>query len=238
MKDRSKKTRQLRFSQTPLRSEDYVDSVLNMSADDVERLKAIRPKKLGIVCGRSECKEQLHSFRPPPRKAALPLGPCQVCGVETIPWSFMHARDLTDVSSKMDFLKTEWIRHFFFNLPITPRIEHFCLAKGVAGLESEADAQLRHAKMLNFNPDWDWNQTRMLNGNIVHWARHAMGCCCRRCLAYWHNVPFAATLSSSDIDYFRSLVMIYVNSRILSFGGNMAMLAPTAIAVQRLREAV
>ena len=32
--------------------------------------------------------------------------------------------------------------------------------------------------------------------------------------------------------------MIYVNSRILSFGGNMAMLAPTAIAVQRLREAV
>ena len=53
MKDRSKKTRQLRFSQIPLRSEDYVDSVLNMSADDVERLKPSSEEAWLSVVGRN-----------------------------------------------------------------------------------------------------------------------------------------------------------------------------------------
>jgi hypothetical protein len=238
MKDRSESSQQLRFSQMPSRSEDYVDSVLNMSADDVERLRAFRPKKLGIVCGRSECKEQLHSFRRPPSKASLPPGPCQACGVEIVPWNLMHTRDLADVSSKMDFLGTEWIRHFFFNLPITPRIEQFAGTRGLAGLESLAHDQLTQSKMLNFNPDWDWNQTKMLDGNIVHWARHAMGCCCRRCLAYWHNVPLGATLSASDVDYFRSLLMVYVNSRVPSLGANKPLLVPTSVAGEQFREAV
>jgi Domain of unknown function (DUF4186) len=238
MKDRSESSQQLRFSQMPSRSEDYIDSVLNMSADDVERLRAFRPKKLGIVCGRSECKEQLHSFRRPPSKASLPPGLCQACGAKVVSWDLMHVRDLTDVSFKIDSLKTEWIRHFFFNLPITPRVEQFAGTKGLAGLESVAHDQLSQSKMLNFNPDWDWNQTKMLDGNIVHWARHAMGCCCRRCLAYWHNVPLEATLSASDIEYFRSLLMVYINSRVPSIGGNSQMLGSTSLAVAQLREAV
>jgi hypothetical protein len=84
MKNHGKNSRQLRFSQMPSGSEDFVDSVLKMSADDVERLKAIRPKKLGIVCGRSECKERLHFFGPPPSRANFPPGPCVACGVEVV----------------------------------------------------------------------------------------------------------------------------------------------------------
>jgi hypothetical protein len=228
MKDRIESSQQLRLPQINSRSEDYVDSVFNMDADDVERLKAIRPKKLGIVCGRSECKDQLHSFRQPPSRAYMSPGSCVACGVEAVPWNLMHARNLTDVNAKTDFLKTEWIRHFFFNLPITPRIERFAEAKGLTGLESIAHDQLSQAKMLNFNSNFDWSQTKMLDGNIVHWARHAMGCCCRRCLAYWHNVPLATTLNAPDIDYFRNLLMFYINSRIPTIGGNAQMLAPSS----------
>jgi Domain of unknown function (DUF4186) len=235
MKNRGKNSGQLRFPQVA--SEDYVDSVFDMSPEDVERVKAIRPKKLGIVCGRSECEQQLHSYGRPPSRAHLPPGPCEDCGVAVVPWNLMHARDLTQVNLKMDFLKTEWVRHFFFNVPVTPRIGHFAGTEGLAGLESVANDQLSQPRMLNFDPRWDRYQTKMLDGNIVHWARHAMGCCCRRCLAYWHNVPLETTLSTSDGDYFRSLLMSYIKLRIPLLG-DARLLVPAGGAVERLSGSV
>jgi len=238
MKDRGESSQQLRFPQMPSGSGEYVDSVRNMRADDVERLRAIRPKKLGIVCGRSECQERLHSFGPPRGQANLAPGPCVSCGVEVVPWSLMHAHDLSQVDSKIDFLKTEWIRHFFFNLPVTPRIEQFAKTKGLDGIETVVQQHLTQKRMLNFDPIWDRRQTKMLNGTIVHWARHAMGCCCRQCLAYWHNVPLNATLTHADVDYFRELLMVYVKSRIPSLDGAALTLPPSRVVFEQLREAV
>jgi hypothetical protein len=240
MKNRGESAQQLRFPQiaSGSRSEDYVDSVLNMSADDVERLRAIRPKKLGILCSRSECKERLHSFGPRPSRADFSPGPCVTCGVEVVPWNLMHAHDLTQVNLKIDFLKTEWIRHFFFNLPVTPRIEQFAETKGLQGLETAAHHQLSQKRMVNFDPVWDRRQTKMLDGNIVHWARHAMGCCCRQCLAYWHKVPLGATLNASDIDYFRKLLMIYIKSRVPSIGDDAPVFAPARVAAEQFSEVV
>jgi hypothetical protein len=236
MKNRGKNSGQLRFPQ--IASEDYVDSVFDMSPEDVERVKAIRPKKLGIVCGRSECEQQLHSFGRPPSRAHLPPGPCENCGVAVVPWNLMHTRDLTQVNLKMGFLKIEWIRHFFFNLPVTPRIEQFARTKGLDGLETAVQQQLTQKRMLNFDPTWDRRQTKMLDGTIVHWARHAMGCCCRQCLVYWHNVPLDATLSEADIDYFRKLLMVYVKSRIPSLDGAALTLPSTSVVFEQLRKAV
>lgn len=217
---------------------DYVESVHNLGADDVERLKTMRPKKLGIVCGRSECGKKLHSFRPPLSKAGLPSGGCQVCGAETVSWEFMQARNIGDFRPKADLLQTEWIRHFFFNLPITPRIQKYAELRGLAGLEKVANDQLTKDKMLNFNRALDWNQTDMLDGTIVHWARHAVACCCRRCLAYWHNIPLGATLTTNDVDYLRQLIMSYVKLRLPILDTRPAAIAPAAVSVIEVRKAV
>ena len=150
----------------------------------------------------------------------------------------MQTRDLSEVELKFNFLNTEWIRHFFFNLPIPPRVERFAESKGLAGLEQVAQDQLTAAKMLEFNRKFDWNQTKMLDGTIVHWARHAVGCCCRRCLAYWHGVPLNATLAGSDIDYFRQLIMAFVKLRLPIFGSSSAAIGPTAVPVDTIRKAM
>jgi hypothetical protein len=111
-------------------------------------------------------------------------------------------------------LKVEWIRHFFFHVPITPRIKGHAQTLGLDGLATLAEHQLMQGKMLQFNPDWDFNQTKMLDGNIVHWARHAVACCCRKCMAYWHNVPTSARLSAQDVEYFKQLIILYIRQRI------------------------
>jgi hypothetical protein len=239
MKDQFE-TSQLQLPGLPLASypPDYVESVHSLGANDVERLKAMRPKKLGIVCGRSECEKKLHSFRRPLSKAGLPSGGCQVCGTEVVPWEFMQARDIGDISLKVDLLKTEWIRHFFFNLPISPRIQKFAELQGLAGLEQIAHDHLTKDKMLNFNGALDWNQTKMLDGNIVHWARHAVACCCRRCLAYWHNIPLGATLTATDVDYFRQFIMSYVKLRLPILDSPPTAIIPAAVSVIEVRKAV
>jgi hypothetical protein len=94
MRDRIE-TSQLELPGIPVSSAraDYVDSVHDLSADDVERLKKIRPKKLGIVCGRPDCNKKLHSYRPELSRAGLPAG-CQACGAEVVAWNYGRANQL------------------------------------------------------------------------------------------------------------------------------------------------
>jgi hypothetical protein len=197
-------------SATPV---EYVSSVLDMTAADVERLRKNRPKTLGIVCGRSECKKNLHCFRPPDHDRRRAPGPCGQCGVDLINWNQMWIRDLRDAPRKFEFLKAEWIRHFFFHVPISSRIDAYARNKGLDVLAKVAQEQLTQGKMIRFNEKFDWNQTKMLDGTIVHWARHAVACCCRRCMEYWHNIPSSDSLSDEDIEYFKQLVMLYIQHR-------------------------
>src|SRR5690348_922898 len=57
-----------------------IKSVKDLTSDDVERLKRVRPKKLGIVCSRAECNEGLHCFRPEVRAVVETDLHCQHCG--------------------------------------------------------------------------------------------------------------------------------------------------------------
>ena len=131
-----------------------------------------------------------------------------------VDWEEMWLRDAPD-TDKFAFLQTEWIRHFFFNVPITPSIEEHAQSHGLIGLAGTAERQLRDKRMLTFgSPRWDSYQTPMLRGNIVHWARHAVACCCRQCLSYWHNVPLTQTLNADDVEYLKRLTMKYIRLRL------------------------
>ncbi len=195
-------------------TEECIGSVHTLTSDDVERLRSKKPKTLGIRCNRSECEQDLHCFLPSGKDSSYIPGPCRACGVDLIDWDKMSIRDLRDVQEKFKILKVEWIRHFFFHVPITPRIEAYARKNGLNGLAAAAQRQLSQGKMIRFNSDWDFSQTKMLDGTIVHWARHAVACCCRKCMAYWHNVPVTTDLCASDIDYFRQLIVLYIKERI------------------------
>jgi hypothetical protein len=188
-----------------------IDSVFDLTANDVERLKKKRPKALGIVCRRSDCERNLHCFETGDTQYAG--GSCRSCGVDLIDWPAVRVRSLADVEMKFDFFDKEWIRHFFFHVPITSRIEAYARKHGYEGLAQVTENQLEQPKMLRFMPALDYNQTAMLDGTIVHWGRHATACCCRACMKYWHNVPLDHELKREDIEYFRRLVIRYVQFR-------------------------
>jgi len=195
-------------------NQEYIQSVSQLTADDVERVKGRKPKSLGIRCGRSDCKRDLHCFDPSGSRLTFTKGRCQSCGIDLIDWDVVHVRDLRNIDAKFDFFKKEWIRHFFFHVPITNRIESYARRNGFEGLAQILDKQLRQDKMLRFIKEFDWNQTKMLNGTIVHWARHATASCCRACMKYWHNIPFEQQLTAEDINYLKALAMRYVTLRI------------------------
>jgi hypothetical protein len=173
-----------------------------------------RPKALNLTCGRSECDQELHSFRPPKinLEATGPV-PCTRCGFVLDGIDPSTIRESRDPSILFSMLQCEWIRHFFFHLPLTERIKRFALRKGRDGLIELAGEQLRKGRMMGYSPTWDPRQTAMLHGTIVHWARHAVACCCRRCIAYWHGIPMSATLKEEDIQYFQSLIVRYIALR-------------------------
>jgi hypothetical protein len=133
--------------------------------------------------------------------------------VQLVNWDEAWLKDLRDVEKKFAFFEMEWVRHFFFHVPITKRIRKYAYEHGLEGLGAILESQLRNKKMLRYIPALDSTQTQMLSGTIVHWARHAVGCCCRRCLTYWHNIPFDHELTDEDIAYFRALVLKFISKR-------------------------
>jgi|SRR5882724_1007784 len=196
---------------------EIIESVYELTAVDVERLKKTRPKLLGIVCGRTDCKRELHCFSD--RQSAQIRtrsadGRCRDCGVQLVDWDMVRVRDLRTVGAKFECFQREWIRHFFFHVPVTPRIEKYATKHGSKGLSKILEDQLTNKRMLKFIPALDFNQTSMLDGTIVHWARHATASCCRACMKYWHGVPLDRELSREDVRYFRDLGMRYIALRL------------------------
>jgi hypothetical protein len=204
-------------------STEIIESVYDLTPVDVERLKKQKPKRLGIVCSRSDCKRDLHCFsdrqsarirtRSEPR---TPDGRCRDCGVQLVDWDVVRVRDLKTVGAKFQCLEREWIRHFFFHVPITQRIEKYARQHGFNGLSKILEDQLTKKKMLRYIEALDFKQTSMLDGTIVHWARHATASCCRACMKYWHGIPLDHELAAEDIRYFRDLGMRYIALRMPS----------------------
>lgn len=222
--------------------EEVIKSVHDLTPSDVERLKKKRPKLLGIVCGRSDCKRDLHCFsdrqsaqirtRSEPRTAD---GRCRDCGVQLVDWDMVRVRDLKTIAAKFDYFQREWIRHFFFHVPVSSRVEKYARKHGFKGLSKILEDQLSNKRMLRFIPALDFNQTSMLDGTIVHWARHATASCCRACMKYWHGVPLDRELTAEDIRYFRELGMRYIALRMPTLEPTLPVYvaAPTAKVILR-----
>ena len=55
----------------------------------------------------------------------------------------------------------------------------------------------------------DGRQTPTKN-HPVFIAQHACGCCCRKCLKRWHNIPLNRELTSNEVNYIVSLLIVWI----------------------------
>lgn len=166
-----------------------------------------------IKCTSTDCKNDLHCFKATTKmKNNNEGGKCRSCGIELIDWDRLHQQDLTDAGHTFEALKSEMIRHHFWHVEIDQKAVNHARRKGRQGIR-DATYNVIRKSIGPANPPRDGYQTRR-TGNIIYYAQHATACCCRRCVEYWHGVPYGQELDEGEITYFSELCLLYINERL------------------------
>lgn len=174
-----------------------------------------------IVCGTTKCSDGFHCYSQ--KKSTLKKHGkervCRECGVDLIDWERIHKNDITDSEFTFQQLRTEIIRHVFWHTPI----EHEALLKTLVRGSRETAViaeKLVSQRIVKFNSFMDGRQTPMGKDEIINYAQHATATCCRKCLEAWHNIPMEDTLSEEQKEFCVSLIMKYVQERIIHLNEN------------------
>ena len=183
-----------------------------LSFDDDELL----PK---VSCTSTDCEKDLHCFRPKkmnPHK--LVGGPCFECKADLIDWKRMHEKNIDDADQYIAFLKKENIRNHFWTLEIPAQKRHKFMLKGKLNLDLNIMSLLKHS--VQKCPDKifrDGTQTSTTKWDIIKFAQHATATCCRKCIKYWHDIPYDRELTEDELEYFRKLIMKYIDYKLPNF---------------------
>jgi hypothetical protein len=181
-------------------------------------------KPLAISCGSADCENKLHCFHKSRRlsteqKENWKKGICVYCATDTVDWGRVRKRNLADVNGTIRFLRCEWIRTFFWENELTQRIIDNACRSGRVAMETRVDRRLRSSVGLprGQNP-WDGRQTpfKGKGETIITRGQHAMACCCRTCMEQWHGIPADAPLSEEHIEYFKKLLLMFIDKRMPS----------------------
>lgn len=130
---------------------------------------------------------------------------CQFCGRTFAQGEVLRARpDYKTVKSIMteSMWNDEWLN-----------VELDNIAKSKLPRVSKAEVKKILAKSIRVCRPDDGRQTPYY-GNPVYYAQHGLGCCCRKCLEKFYGVPKTAVLSEDDLEYFSSLIMMFVDEAI------------------------
>lgn len=172
-------------------------------------------KKLKISCGDSDCGSGLHCFKAKENAAKLMPGPCRECGVQLVDWERIHCREIRDVENTFSMLKYEFVRHYFWHMPLSERAINHARRKGRIGLRE----RVRKHLTTSIGPAHPWHdgfQTPMENNapHALAYGQHATATCCRKCLEYWHGIPQGIELGQDVLTYLTELVCRYLEERI------------------------
>ena len=175
--------------------------------------KMIKPalEPLEISCSNADCENDLHCFLRSKRETRFSPGQCQACGADLIDWPRVHRRDPADVENTLASLKKEWIRHEYWHRDFDQRAINYARRKGRLRLHEALEHRLR--KCIAIKSPVDGRQTPW-EGNPLYYAQHAIACCCRKCLEYWHGVPVDQPLTEQEIQYFIALCDRYLKERL------------------------
>lgn len=173
---------------------------------------------LNISCGMTKCDDGLHCFKQKRRRANQSVtsgGACKECGTELVNWERLSNRDFSDITHTVQSLKNEFIRHHFWHEEFTPEAINYARRKGTQGLRLASEQRIRKSvgpaqEKLPF----DGRQTPTKDiKNPIFSAQHAMACCCRKCIEYWHGIPRERELTELEVKYLSDLIMHYLEQR-------------------------
>ena len=168
-------------------------------------------KPLKITCTSSDCERSLHCFKKSRKMVEADRGKCRACGANLIDWKRVHKRDVKDAQYTFDALKMELFRHHFWHEEIDEKAIRHAKRKGRKGLIESARNRLIK-KVAVTNNRYDGLQTPF-EGNIIFYAQHALACCCRKCIEYWHGIPVNKEMDENQIEYFVDMIMMYIENR-------------------------
>ena len=173
------------------------------------RRRTLEPLK--VKCTSTDCENELHCFRTSKKMEEAERGNCRSCGEAVVDWNRVRSRNSEDKTYTFKALKTEYIRHHYWTKEIDIKARNHARRKGRTKLEEAIVNRLKKS-IGPKNPAYDGRQTPTSN-NIIYYAQHALACCCRTCLEYWHGIPKSEALTDEEVDYFVELVMDYVDQR-------------------------
>jgi hypothetical protein len=168
---------------------------------------------LNFSCSTTDCPNGLHAFNGTrTRSGSYPKDTCLECGAALIDWGRVRKQDLGDLDFTVEELKKEYIRHqYWCSLEIDETAINKARRKGIEGTRAAAEHRLR--KYICTGTPFR-NGMTPYRGNIVHYAQHATGTCCRNCMEQWHNIPKDRDATDSEISYLTELIMRYVSEKL------------------------
>jgi hypothetical protein len=174
-------------------------------------VKALAP--LNLTCTTTACLLGQHYYGPKRRKySPYEPGSCRTCGVELVDWQRVYEHQVADSAYVFGMLQTECWRHHWWHCDFDPRALAHASKKGKAALAEDIVRRLQ-TKGFRTKTAWDGRQTPK-TGNVLFYAQHATGTCCRDCIQYWHGVPNDRPLNVDESNYLGSLVMQYIDGRL------------------------
>ena len=170
-----------------------------------------------MKCTTTNCEEGLHCFRPKhaPKLEGLTGGNCHACNVDQVDWKIVYKRDIDNAETTFSFLKLELIRNAFWTEPIEADLKEKILKRGLQKLTTSIGLTLKRSVFKSGRSLFrDGTQTPIDTGNLIYWAQHATATCCRKCIKYWHDIPYDRDLNENEFQYLQALIIKFFEDRI------------------------
>lgn len=177
----------------------------------------INGKLYKLSCSMHDCDNNLHSFHTNKKlqKSGIERGCCCGCKSSFVDWERVYKKQISDIEYLESAFKLEMFRNTYWTLkkPSQDMIDKI-KDKSPGELSQQIRRRLEHtlSKPRNDNP-WDGRQTSFKD-DLLLWAQHATGTCCRKCLELWYNIDANSTISSSDYEYLEQVVTYYINQKL------------------------
>ena len=171
-------------------------------------------KPFEVKCSDTRCNEGFHYYTSKVAPKDGKIGDCKQCGDDSIDWKRIHRRDSNDLEYTFDSLKKELLRHVCWVNDIDPKAIQNARKRGKNLILDRAKEII--TKKIAKIPEgyYDYLCTKKEGSEIINYAQHATGTCCRNCLERWHNIPQDIILSEKQVDYCVGLVKLYIEDRI------------------------
>ena len=164
-----------------------------------------------------DCENNSHSFHTNKslQNKGIERGCCYGCKSSFVDWERVYKKDISDIEYLENAFKLEMFRNVFWTIKQpTPNMINKIKDKSSDELSILIQKKLHTtlSKPRSQN-SYDGRQTPF-SDNLLLWAQHATGTCCRKCLELWYNIGAESTISTSDYEYLEQVIMHYLTQKI------------------------